>query len=254
MRFAYQPLDGMHLHVLAAHWLVPTGWNHADLRAPYWRLYWNEQPGMSLRSDGRVIRLLPGRIVMIPPETPFSAETDRAVMHFYVHFLTVPGWLRAKVEILQTTSAEREYLSGLVQTKASGRWRIPALVADCLDRLPDPAWDLPHVLSERIQAVLEEINTQLPRALSVDHLARSAGMNVNAFIRLFREQTGQTPAAYMLDRRLATAGVLLHHSGHSIERIAEDCGFCDRHHFTRAFSRQRGISPAAFRRQLGAAV
>ena len=51
-------------------------------------------------------------------------------------------------------------------------------------------------------------------------------------------------------QRVERACVLLHATGNSIEQIAEATGFCDRYHFTRVFTRLRGVSPAAFRKTL----
>jgi transcriptional regulator GlxA family with amidase domain len=72
-------------------------------------------------------------------------------------------------------------------------------------------------------------------------------MSVNTFLRAFKKATGQTPHQYGLRVRLDHAAMLLLHSDHSIEQIAEACGFCDRHAFTRQFTRRRGSGPAAFR-------
>lgn len=251
MRFNFQPSDGIHLNLLATHWLKPASWNHPNLQAPYWRLYWNEGPGMALHYKGSEIPLLPDHFVLIAPETPFAAHTEHEAMHFYVHFLTSPVWRKSGVEILRATPAQRRFLSALVQSvpKTTNRWKITALVADCLEELPPAHWIVEKPFGKRVQAAIEMIEGRLPQRIAVGDIAQHVGMNLNAFIRLFREQTRQTPAAFMLERRLATACLFLHHTEQNIERIAEDCGFCDRHHFTRAFSKCRGTSPAAFRQQ-----
>lgn len=49
-----------------------------------------------------------------------------------------------------------------------------------------------------------------------------------------------------------TACLMLHHSDKNIDEIAEVCGFCDRFHFSHAFTRSRGNTPGRFRRQLQA--
>ena len=101
-----------------------------------------------------------------------------------------------------------------------------------------------------MQTVIQKIKTQTPRVPSVAFLARDAGMKIDAFIRLFRERTGLTPAMYARERRIEVACLLLYHSAKSIEEVASTCGFCDRYHFTHAFIRSRKTSPAAFRKQI----
>ncbi len=231
--------------------MTPVSWNNKNLRAPYWRLYWNPEPGMFVTCGSREIPLVPEQFVVIPPETPFASRADREVMHFYVHFLTSPTWRKSDIETLPVTTGQRTFLLGLNRSAAAAvpRWKITAIVAACLNYLPYRHWAVETAFGERVDAAVKLVESRVPQAVPVTDLAESAGMNVNAFIRMFREQTGQTPAAFVLERRLTAACLLLHHSEQSIDRIAENCGFCDRHHFTRVFSRRRGISPAAFRRQ-----
>ncbi len=251
MRLRFQPPGGIQLNLLLVHWMVPPQWDHANLQAPYWRLYWNPCPGMFVSSDNREIPLLPAHFILIPPETPFASRMDRSGMHFYVHFLTAPQWGQRQIEIVPVPARQHEILNIWIQSTpdAAGPWTIAALISECLEKLPASGWVLERPFSGRIQAAMEMVESRLPRPISVRELARLAGMNLNAFIRSFREQSGQTPAAFILDRRLDAACLLLHHTEDSIERIAAACGFCDRYHFSRAFSRSRGIAPAAFRRQ-----
>ena len=63
-----------------------------------------------------------------------------------------------------------------------------------------------------------------------------------------RLQIGQTPAQYVLERRITFAAERLSFSEDSIERIAEVCGFPDRFYFSRMFVRRMGQPPAAYRR------
>jgi transcriptional regulator GlxA family with amidase domain len=79
-------------------------------------------------------------------------------------------------------------------------------------------------------------------------LARLAGMNVNAFIRLFKSRTGFSLQAYSRTKRVERACDLLLHSDASLEQVAERSGFSDRYHFSRVFKKVRGISPARFRK------
>jgi transcriptional regulator GlxA family with amidase domain len=84
----------------------------------------------------------------------------------------------------------------------------------------------------------------LPNAL----LARRCGFSIDHFVRLFRARLNQTPAQYVLERRLNRAAERLVFSDDSIDGIASDCGFPDRFYFTRMFRRRMGLPPAAYRR------
>ena len=56
-------------------------------------------------------------------------------------------------------------------------------------------------------------------------------------------------AVHLKQRRIEKASILLHHTDHSIDEIAELCGFGDRYYFTRVFTRQLGLGPAAYRKR-----
>jgi AraC-like DNA-binding protein len=58
----------------------------------------------------------------------------------------------------------------------------------------------------------------------------------------------QTPAQYIVERRVKTAAQHLLFSDNSIERIATESGFGNRFYFTRVFSRHVGTSPVAYRK------
>lgn len=239
------------LDILTMDWHPLESWNHANLRAPYWRFYWNAQPGATITVGSKRIEMLPRAFYFIPPETDYATESKSSPLHFYVHFLIASDWTGHE---LLTLPASREQQSTL-RSLTSGRpdtthpWQIVALVSEALSRLPRAHFGQGQAAhSARIRQALRIIDTHLPEPVAIADVARQMGMNLNAFIRRFKEELGQTPARYQRDRRIAAACLRLHHSEDSIERIAENCGFCDRHHFTRTFTQVRGISPAAFRR------
>jgi len=247
-----EPLLQANLNILTAQWTALHEWSNPDLRAPYWRLYWNEAPGAYVVEGKRRMELTPGRFFLIPPETSFASCTRKPVRHFYVHFLTSRPWSMAGIQTLPAAESEQRVVQTLMKEDQAALfgWEVSALVAALLARLPDNGWGNTPDRGSRIRAAIQTIDAQTPAPVSVSSLAHAASMNLNAFIRLFRERTGVTPALYARERRIEFACLLLHHSERNIEEIAATCGFCDRYHFTRAFSRSRGVSPAAFRRQI----
>jgi transcriptional regulator GlxA family with amidase domain len=72
-------------------------------------------------------------------------------------------------------------------------------------------------------------------------------MSVEKFIREFRQHTGHTPAAYILSTRLRLAGKSLELTDHTIDQIAAQNGFPNRHYLSRMFTRQFGCGPAEYR-------
>ena len=79
-------------------------------------------------------------------------------------------------------------------------------------------------------------------------LAGLCSMSEAYFIRQFRALAGQSPGRYVLERRITLAEQRLLFTAASIDQIAEGLGFGNRFYFSRMFTRQVGISPAAYRK------
>lgn len=103
--------------------------------------------------------------------------------------------------------------------------------------------------AETLGPLLSWILEHLDEDLSVEALAKRAHMSPRTFARRFRDETGTTPHSWVIARRLQAAEELLERTDQSVDRIAAEVGFGNaaalRHHFTRA----RGVSPQAYRRQ-----
>ncbi|WP_267425938.1 GlxA family transcriptional regulator [Methylobacterium sp. GC_Met_2] len=83
----------------------------------------------------------------------------------------------------------------------------------------------------------------------VDQLAGRAGMSPRHFARLFRAETGLTPAAYVETVRIEAGRRLLETDGIALKQVAGACGFKDADTFRRAFQRRVGTTPAEYRRR-----
>ena len=69
------------------------------------------------------------------------------------------------------------------------------------------------------------------------------------FFRAFRQTFGETPLAYIMERRIRRAQDLMLTSRVPLSQVALECGMCDQAHFCRVFRRIVGINPNAWRRQ-----
>lgn len=82
--------------------------------------------------------------------------------------------------------------------------------------------------------------------LSLADLARLTGLPRHHLIRAFRQETGLTPHAYLVDVRVRRARERLRR-GEMPGDVAAATGFCDQPHLTRAFKARFGVTPGAFR-------
>jgi transcriptional regulator GlxA family with amidase domain len=87
-----------------------------------------------------------------------------------------------------------------------------------------------------------------PKAkLSVRELARRACMTERSFARVFRNQTGITPADFVDATRVDAARRLLEEADLPLKRVAETTGFGSTEALRRAFLRQTGVRPSDYR-------
>ena len=87
------------------------------------------------------------------------------------------------------------------------------------------------------------------RAWTVDDLGREAGISRSTLAERFALLIGEPPMQYLMRWRLALAARALKASRDSILRIAEQVGYDSEAAFNRAFKREFGMPPAAWRRQ-----
>jgi AraC-like DNA-binding protein len=83
--------------------------------------------------------------------------------------------------------------------------------------------------------------------LTVDDLARAAGLSRAHFSREFRRTFGESPHAYLLTRRLERAADLLRATDRSVAEICFSVGLQSVGSFTTSFTRTYGLSPTAYR-------
>jgi len=96
---------------------------------------------------------------------------------------------------------------------------------------------------------IELIDGNLGNAgFDLSELAEEVGLSKYYFSRLFRETTGQSPGAYLTNKRLAQANHLLHFTQWPVKQIAYEVGFGSHVHFTAAFRKHYGKPPSALRR------
>ena len=91
------------------------------------------------------------------------------------------------------------------------------------------------------------IADHLSEDLSVGRLARRSAMSARNFARVFRRETGLTPATFVARTRVEAARRRLEESADGIDRIAQHCGFGTRESMRRAFIRSLHVPPSAYR-------
>ncbi len=88
--------------------------------------------------------------------------------------------------------------------------------------------------------------------LTLDEYARLCNRSLSSFKRDFYNLYGESPARWLLNKRLAHALNLLCNSNNSIVDISFESGFENSTHFSHAFKKHFGISPLKYRQNKSA--
>ena len=230
-------------------------WNHQGVDSPFWRLYYNPKPGCHVMFQGRKIPLEPKNVVLIPADTVFDCVGPVLACHYWLHFTTSRPGVSFPAEPISIPADEtlkpllRRLIHAHGKPAADARDHTLLHLGAALLHTIFATLETPHhpVLPERLVDVLALITRSPHDRLTNHFLAERAGMSVERFIRTFREHTGQTPAAYVLNTRIALAGEALALTDKTIDQIATDTGFPNRHYLSRMFAREVGCGPAEFR-------
>jgi AraC-like DNA-binding protein len=122
------------------------------------------------------------------------------------------------------------------------------LIAIHLDRTLDAGTDPLIVETDRrLAEVWAKVEDDPANAWSIAELARAYGLSSVQFHRTVVKHLNTSPMRKVVEIRLNVACQLLLTSGLTLEAIAEEVGFSSPFSLSRAFKRQFGLSPRAFR-------
>jgi transcriptional regulator GlxA family with amidase domain len=102
---------------------------------------------------------------------------------------------------------------------------------------------------EPLRDIRRYIVENLSGELSIEALAGRIHMSPRHFARLFRAETGVTPARYVESIRLEAARRALEDSAQPVSTVALTCGFGTPETMRRSFLRTLGVGPAEYRRR-----
>lgn len=144
-------------------------------------------------------------------------------------------------EVQRNTPGQEVFLDRLLDLVVLGVVRAWLAVDDNAPRWYSAGAD--EVVGPALRAVHERPGA----GWTVASLAAEAGVSRAAFARRFATLVGETPMEYVTSWRLAVAADLLERTDDTIAAIATRVGYSSPFALSAAFSRVRGVSPAAHR-------
>lgn len=97
-----------------------------------------------------------------------------------------------------------------------------------------------------VQAARDYLDTHFADDVTLDTLADQVNLSPFHLLRVFKQEMGLSPHAYLTQTRIWRARKLLL-SGFPIADVAAQTGFADQSHLTRRFKRIVGVTPGQYR-------
>ena len=98
------------------------------------------------------------------------------------------------------------------------------------------------------EGIVEYIGENYNKPLTNKKIAEIFGYNQNYVSDLFKVTTGIPLHKYVMNLRIEKAVELLEFGDKSVMEVAEECGFYDIYHFSKAFKSATGVSPTKYER------
>ncbi|MFT5433469.1 MAG: AraC-like DNA-binding protein [Myxococcota bacterium] len=175
-------------------------------------------------------------------------------------FSALPPYLHISKDDGPDSSWLQMNLAHIIQVAESGRQGTESLLASLtellfvetvrghLDTLPASEMGWFAALNDPVLGkALELVHDDPAHGWTVAALAKRVGTSRSAFSARFAQVLDTTPMAYITSWRIRLATNLLQHSNESIGTVAERVGYASESAFNRAFKREMGTPPVAWR-------
>ncbi|MDD5687369.1 MAG: AraC family transcriptional regulator [Elusimicrobia bacterium] len=104
----------------------------------------------------------------------------------------------------------------------------------------------PHTIIDKVRSFMKE---HLKEHLTLENLAKHAGMSKYHFLKKYKKLTGQTPMDDLRIIRVETAKDMIFSTDLSLKTISKGVGFANEHHLSRIFRNHFGTPPGQFRKK-----
>jgi AraC family transcriptional regulator of arabinose operon len=248
----------------AAYTKVERAWEDIDYTPMLNKFYYIMEGEGFLRIRGQTFYPKPQELYLLPANSIQSYGTinDNTFGKYWCHFTAKIGEIHL-FDVLETPSFIRidqperwkdrferlvdysfsDKLTSRLQTNSILLELIAAYIEQC-DKVKFNLKAAPAF--EKMNVVLQHIETHLKDNLTVEALAQIAHFHPNYFIQIFKNFTGNSPIQYINRVRLDKAKHLLTMTELNVSAIADAVGL-ELSYFSRMFREHNGLSPSAYR-------
>lgn len=217
-----------------------------------------------------------GDALLIPANTPYSADTEDMCDYYFFHFtgdmvpvekaeaypqiekdfsFDIPEPTHRRITLTQKTQTAEtaaKFYSCLTECEDlhnsatfSGRLAMDNMLCKLLLMLAQIAEQ--QYLTTGYPMVLDKmlgyIRKNLVSPITTAELCRYCGVSESYAARIFKKHLNTTMTQYITEQKLSYACELMRNTGMNLSQIASYLGFCDVFYFSRRFKQKYGKSP-----------
>lgn len=217
---------------------------------------------------GRRYRLAPGVVFAYGPRIPHDIRSDRErpLLKYFLDFtgpraaplLRAAGLPPGRVSQVPAPVRVRALLDDLIHVALQQRRHTPRICANLTENLLltladravpyDAARSNSYAAYVRCRELFDAQGADLP---TVAAAAAQCHVSPEYLCRLFRRFEGRSPYQLLLRARLQRGATLLQDTDLLVKEVAARCSFADAFHFSHAFKKAFGVTPAAVRHLRG---
>ena len=259
-------MDTLKIELLTVNYSICGKWWDLELCDPFTRIYYIDKGEGLMLVNGKKIRLSAGHLYIVPAFSRLKTMGGRDLGQYWIHF---SAKIYSTVELFKVMEPVLNVKTGnpgeIEQTvkkllklskKKDPKSRFEA---DTLARILLASFipsDMPESYGKKIEklvkftAVLEYIEKNIAKQMSVDELSGKAGLNPVYFSNSFSKTFGLSPVKYVNLQRIEKAKIFLAASDKRLEEISDATGFSDVFYFSKLFKKYTGNSPSEYRKKV----
>jgi len=189
-------------------------------------------------------------VTLDPAKVERFAQTELGILLDPQQFRDLPQFVDEDLcaaGVMLRDALDADDISSGVMFEAMSRVLLVKLLQRYGRRRPDEIELSARFTSAHYHRVLAVVRARLDQTITVEELAKEAGMSQSHFSRVFKETLGSTPMQYVLAYRIEQAIKMMSDPGRPLGDVALACGFADQAHFSRSFKQVTGQTPRQFR-------
>lgn len=240
----------------------PESWRYIDITPAYNKIWFIIGGECLLDLNGHEFIARPYQLYLLPcgSKQSYYNISENRVVQYWFHFSAPCGPLDLFKQISLPYCIEAkdvEYLTDLFDAVVQLEVK-KALVDELTQKklmLDILSYYIEHSATvgvykepdSHIKSLLEYIENNLDKDLSLQELCRFSHFHPRYFSRYFRAKTGLLPLEYIKKARIERAQKLLETENYSIKEIGSMVGISDISYFSKLFKEKTGFSPSFYR-------